>query len=62
MQSRPFREMLAEDPHVRARLSASQVDALLDPARYAGLCRLFAERGAASAREVAARIERRLKV
>src|SRR5712692_6479536 len=37
-QARPFREMLAEDPHVKARLSASQVDELLDPARYAGLC------------------------
>jgi adenylosuccinate lyase len=61
VQSRPFREMLAEDPHVKARLSASQVDALLDPARYAGLCSLFAERGAAGAREVSARIERRLK-
>jgi len=61
VQSRPFREMLAEDPHVKARLSASQVDALLDPARYAGLCRLFAERGAVGAHEVAARIERRLK-
>ena len=61
VQSRPFREMLAEDPHVKARLTASQVDELLDPARYAGLCRLFSERGAVSAREVAARIERRLK-
>jgi adenylosuccinate lyase len=61
VQSRPFREMLAEDPHVKARLSEGQVDALLDPARYAGLCRLFAERGAVGAREIAARIERRLK-
>jgi 3-carboxy-cis,cis-muconate cycloisomerase len=61
VQGRPFREMLAEDPHVKARLSAAQVDTLLDPARYAGLCSLFAERGAVHAREVAARIERRLK-
>jgi adenylosuccinate lyase len=61
VQSRPFRDMLAEDEHVKARLSAAQVDALLDPARYAGLCRVFAERGADQAREVAARIERRLK-
>jgi hypothetical protein len=43
---------------VSARLTASQVDALLDPARYAGLCRLFAERGAATAREIAATIRR----
>jgi 3-carboxy-cis,cis-muconate cycloisomerase len=61
VQGRPFRDMLAEDPHVKARLAASQVDELLDPARYAGLCRQFAERGAAHAREVTARIERRLK-
>src|SRR6266481_498033 len=49
-QSRPFRETLAEDPHVSAGLTAAQVDALLDPARYTGLCRQFAERGAAQAR------------
>src|SRR5262250_1001547 len=53
-QSRPFRELLAEDEHVSARLTSSQVDALLDPARYTGLCSRFAERGAAQAREVAA--------
>jgi adenylosuccinate lyase len=52
-QSRPFRETLAEDPHVSAGLTASQVEALLDPARYTGLCRQFAERGAAMARKVA---------
>src|SRR6266568_1443949 len=59
-QARPFRETLAEDPHVSAGLTASQVEALLDPARYTGLCREFAERGAAMAREVAAAIERRI--
>ena len=37
-----------------ARLTKAQVDALLDPAQYTGLCRLFAERGAATARNVAA--------
>jgi 3-carboxy-cis,cis-muconate cycloisomerase len=58
-QSRPFRELLAEDEHVSARLTSSQVDALLDPARYTGLCSQFAERGAAQAREVAATIARR---
>jgi adenylosuccinate lyase len=52
-ESRPFREMLAADPHVKAKLTAAQVDALLDPAQYAGLCRQFAERGAASARAIA---------
>ena len=34
----------------------SQVDALLHPARYTGLCAYFAERGATMAREVAATI------
>jgi adenylosuccinate lyase len=58
-QSRPFRELLAEDPHVSSRLTPAQIDALLDPARYAGLCRLFAERGAATAREIAATIQPR---
>jgi adenylosuccinate lyase len=58
-QSRPFREMLALDPHVSAGLTGAQVEALLDPARYTGLCRQFAERGAATAREIAAMIEHR---
>src|SRR2546425_4124465 len=53
-QARPFRETLAEDPHVSAGLTAPQVDALLDPARYTGLCRQFAESGAAMDREIAA--------
>ena len=53
-ESRPFRETLAADPHVSAKLRPAQIDALLDPARYIGLCREFAERGAALARETAA--------
>ena len=57
-QGRPFRDMLAKDPHVSARLGAAQVEALLDPARYTGLCRQFAERGAARAREVVLRCAR----
>src|SRR6202795_3087587 len=57
-QSRPFREILALDPHVSAGLTPSQVEALLDPARYTGLCRQFAEREAATAREIAAVINR----
>src|SRR5215510_10541827 len=60
-ESRPFRELLAADPHVSAGLTASQIEALLDPARYAGLCRQFAERGAATAREIAAAIESRVR-
>jgi hypothetical protein len=49
--------MLALDPHVRAGFTPSQMDALLDPARYTGLCHQFAERGAATAREIAATIK-----
>jgi hypothetical protein len=60
-QGRPFRDMLAEDPHVAARLAPAQVDALLDPAQYAGLCRHFAERGAAAARQIAADIDKRAR-
>src|SRR5438876_3684299 len=56
-QARPFRETLAEDPHVSAGLTASRVEALLDPARYTGLCRHFAERGAALARATAAELQ-----
>ena len=59
-QARPFRETLADDPHVSAGLTKSQVDALLDPARYTGLCRHFAERGAAQARATAAELESRV--
>jgi adenylosuccinate lyase len=58
-QARPFRETLAADPHVSAGLTPTQVEALLDPARYTGLCRQLAERGAATGREIAATIERR---
>jgi 3-carboxy-cis,cis-muconate cycloisomerase len=57
-QSRPFRETLAEDPHVSARLTAAQVESLLDPARYTGLCSQFAERAAAAARALAATLEK----
>jgi adenylosuccinate lyase len=56
VQSRPFRETLAEDPHVKGGLSAAQIEALLDPARYTGLCRQLAERGAAQGRALAASI------
>jgi adenylosuccinate lyase len=56
VQSRPFRETLAEDPHVKGGLSAAQIEALLDPARYTGLCRQLAERGAAQGRAIAASI------
>jgi adenylosuccinate lyase len=59
-EARPFRETLAADPHVSAGLTPTQVEALLDPARYTGLCSQFAERGAAMGREIAATIGRRM--
>jgi adenylosuccinate lyase len=52
-EGRPFRETLARDAHVRGHLTQPQLEALLDPSRYIGLCRQFAERGAALARECA---------
>jgi adenylosuccinate lyase len=54
-----FRELLAEDERVAAHLTPAQIDALLEPARYIGLCPQFGERGAVRAREVAAAIESR---
>ena len=54
-----FRELLAEDERIAAHLTPAQIDALLDPTRYTGLCPQFAERGAVRAREVAAAIESR---
>ena len=51
---RPFHELLGEDAHVRAHLTPAQVVALSDPAQYIGLCRQFAEDGAAAARATAA--------
>jgi adenylosuccinate lyase len=53
-EGRAFRDLLAEDAEVRAKLSPEQVTALLDPAMYTGLCRQFAEEGAARARTTAA--------
>ena len=58
-ESRAFRDTLAKDPHVSAGLSLEQIDALLDPARHTGLCRQFAERGAAAGREMAAALRAR---
>jgi adenylosuccinate lyase len=55
-QGRPFHELLAEDAQIHAHLSPEQLLALLDPARYTGLCRQFAEQEAMRAREVAAGI------
>src|SRR5438477_3315210 len=53
-QARPFRETLADDPHVSAGLTKSQIEGLVDPAAHTGPCRHFAECGAAQCRETAA--------
>jgi adenylosuccinate lyase len=52
-QARPFRELLAEDERVSAHLSPAQITALLDPARYTGLCQQLAVQNAARARQTA---------
>ena len=56
VEARPFRETLAEVGEVSAGLSADQLDGLLDPAHYTGMCGRFARQGAELAREVARRI------
>ena len=53
----PLKRLLLEDPRVNPYLGPADLDSLLDPARYTGLCRQFAERGAAMGREIAAAIE-----
>jgi adenylosuccinate lyase len=60
-RARPFRETLAEAPQIKAHLTAAQIETLLDPARYTGLCCRFAERGAAWGREIAAAIREEAK-
>ena len=41
--ARPLRDVLAEDAHVTAHLSAGRLDALLDPANYVGSARQFVD-------------------
>ena len=47
IEGRPFAETLAEETDVSDRLTAEQIQALLDPTAYTGACSLFAQRGAA---------------
>lgn len=51
-EGRTFNEMLAESEEITSRLSAQQIAELLDPARYTGLCDVFAVEGAKRAREI----------
>ena len=57
---RPFQALLAADPQVSSRLDGTQIAAMLDPARYTGLCRQFAEHEALHARKTAAEIAQRV--
>ena len=57
-EGRPFRALLGENAHIKAHLTPEQVAELMDPARYVGLCREFAEAGAAQGRRVAAGLAR----
>ena len=61
-EKRSFRELLQEDKRITERLTDDEVEALLDPAQYTGLCSHFAEEGAARAREVAGALEAELKI
>ena len=53
VEGRSFRETLAESKDIASRFSPEAIDRLLDPERYTGLCRRFAEEGAAHARRTA---------
>ena len=54
LEGKPFADALAAEPDVSARLTPEQIESMLDPTGYTGVCSLFAERGAAQARAVAA--------
>ena len=56
IHGRPFRDTLADVPDVSSNLSAQQIEAMLDPTEYTGVCSIFAQREAARAREVAATV------
>ena len=50
VQGQSFGSLLASDPRVTAHLSPHQIEALLDPTAYTGLCADMARDGAARAR------------
>ena len=43
-EERPFRDMLMQHPLVTQHLSAADIDRLLDPHQYTGLCGVFVDR------------------
>ena len=50
---KPFGDVLAADPRVTAHLAKSEIDKLLDPTAYTGLCAQMARDAAGRARETA---------
>jgi 3-carboxy-cis,cis-muconate cycloisomerase len=50
---RAFRDQLLADPRITSRLTAPEIDSLLDPAAYTGLSERIATQTAERAREVA---------
>jgi adenylosuccinate lyase len=53
VKGRSFGELLAEDPRVTAHMTPAQIQGLLDPTAYTGLCADMARDGAVRARAVA---------
>jgi adenylosuccinate lyase len=58
VQARPFAALLAADPRVTTHLTATQIEALLDPTAYTGLCADMARDGAERARATARELMR----
>jgi 3-carboxy-cis,cis-muconate cycloisomerase len=56
-QGRPFPELLAEDARINTHITPNQLEALLDPSRYTGQCREFAEHSAVRARQTATALD-----
>jgi adenylosuccinate lyase len=50
VQGRSFGELLAADPRVTAHMTPAQIQGLLDPTAYTGLCADMAREGAVRAR------------
>jgi 3-carboxy-cis,cis-muconate cycloisomerase len=53
VENRPFAELLMADPRVAAHLGRSEIEALLDPTAYTGLCGEMARAAARRARAAA---------
>jgi adenylosuccinate lyase len=56
VEGKSFGALLAADPRVAAHLDPRQIEALLDPAGYTGLCAEMARDAAARARTTAGEI------